>query len=59
MTQKNHTVHLPPIFTMIELYIQQYTNLFINQNEMLCFESQIDHKSIEQGNYKIYSYFIN
>jgi hypothetical protein len=44
-------VHLPPIFTMISLYIEQYTELFIFQG---CQHGKIvslkmNQKTIEQG----------
>ncbi len=53
MSQSNtqNKVHLPPIFTMISLYIEQYTELFISQDFQSGKISSLkkNQKTVEQG----------
>ena len=59
MSEKNaqNKVHLPPIFTMISLYIEQYTELFINSHSSSSSSHSRDQatqkvpgqKNVEQG----------
>ena len=58
MSEKNaqNKVHLPPIFTMISLYIEQYTELFINSHSSSSSHSRDQatqkvpgQKNVEQG----------